>query len=71
MRYNALLNECSDWHTMCERTIRRMRGVNKMESFDIFVRRRDGKLTWIECVDDLVIAEQQAIRFSGRFTEQA
>jgi hypothetical protein len=38
-----------------------------MEFFDVFVRCPDGKLRWIECVEGLAVAQQDAIRFSERF----
>jgi hypothetical protein len=42
-----------------------------MEFFDVFVRCPEGKLRWIECVEDLAVAEQHAIRFSERFLGQS
>lgn len=38
-----------------------------MKVFDIFGRLPDGKPLWIESVEDLGIAEQQATRFSEIF----
>jgi hypothetical protein len=42
-----------------------------MEFFDVFVRCPDGKLRWIECVEGLAIAQQDAIRFSERFSGES
>jgi hypothetical protein len=45
--------------------------VRRDEFFDVFVRRPDGKLAWIECVEGLVIAQKHAIRFAERFTGES
>jgi hypothetical protein len=41
--------------------------AEEMEFFDVFVRCPDGRLRWIECVEGLAVAQQDAIRFSERF----